>query len=163
MVEWKASFFWDKNKTQLCMMPSVKWLDSLRSFYLGDSGWSWRLAWASQQDSLPQVFHILVESDNKQTNKVICVSDNLALINDRETKYSDIKATGWELVGEGSLEEEMFELSLESWDEAEIPKLKRSTLGQDISVKPGNWEEKPPYLWNSQKAVVLGLCEQGVS
>lgn len=72
------------------------------------------LAWASQQDSLPQVFHMLVEADDKQANKVICVSDNLALINDRETKYSDIKATGWELVGEGPLEEEMFELSLES-------------------------------------------------
>lgn len=57
----------------------------------------------------------------------------------------------------------MFELSLESWDEAEILKPRRSTLGQDTSVKPGNWEEKPPYLWNSQQAVVLGLCEQGVS
>ena len=39
-----------------------------------------------------------MEAD-KQANKVVCVSDNLALINDRETKYSDIKATGWEPVG----------------------------------------------------------------
>ena len=33
-----------------------------------------------------------MEADDKQANKVICVSGNLALINDRETKYGDIKA-----------------------------------------------------------------------